>query len=285
MPAKTNAALSLSQLPVAVALWTALLVGSFISPRASGQQQTASVAQTIGVSSRTTSESPAATLNQFCKAVRAMDWESEFLCYTESRRSRFTYFVIRGIDELGGEVDLTEKATALVSEFEIPNEAFTNFPSMRSENASRSTVDFQIELDRRLDEWRSEIYPKVKNWPEFIKRLQPILVENHSRHTNDSTHPSQTGIVSHFNFHYFERAKNLTISEDQAEATTVAIVRDPNWQPMEENKSSDSTASYGTQIGKTFMQLVKGRNIRRAEEKIRLIFEANEWRVESVPFR
>ncbi len=190
----------------------------FSKPAASGQQQAASVPQTITVSSRATSETPVATLNQFCKAVRAMDWESEFLCYTESRRSRFTYFVIRGIDELAGEADLTEKSHCTRARVRNPQRGLHQLSIHALRKCVTLLCRFPIELDRRLTEWRDEIYPKVKNWPEFIKRLQPILVENHSRHTNDTTHPSQTGIVSHFNFHYFERAKNLTISNDQAEA-------------------------------------------------------------------
>ena len=231
--------------------------------------------------------SPAATLKTFSAAVKAEDWVNEFLCYSHSLRSRFSYLLIRSMDELSGEHDLMEKVQTIIAEHSIPDEAFTNYPSMRSSHAQFTAEQHQAELKRRLEKWREEVYPQIKDWPKLIQQLQPLLLENYNRHSNDVTHPSQSGIVPHLRFHYYAPAFDLLLSKDKAEASIVAIVRDPTWQPMEQAPSdlSNNQNTFSDRLMLKLMKFIEGPNIRRPKEQTFLIREENQWRIDAVPYR
>lgn len=244
-------------------------------------------AQTAERPSTEAFSSPQKTLDRFDKAVRAEKWREEYLSYSHSLRSRFTYFLIRAVDELSSENDLMLKASQALQEQGVPDEAFTNYTSLRAVNQSITPEEFQQQLQQRLDRWKNEIYPKVAQWSELIEDLQPLLSENHKRHELDPTHPSQTGIIRHFNFHYYEPATDLTFSQRKAQAKIVAIVRDPNWESVEDpNAKADvKQASFIDRFSAKITRLVSGSNIRRPPENVQLIFEDNEWRIDSIPYR
>jgi len=230
---------------------------------------------------------PKTTLEQFCNAVRQQDWEMEYRCSSNSLRSRFTYMLIRSIDELSGEQDLMENATFILTQHAIPDEAFTSYPSLRSTNNQITPEEFQKELQNRLKNWRTEIFPKVKDWPKIIQQIQPLLNENYDRHSHDLTHPSQSGIVRHLRFHYYATPFDLSISQQKAEASIVAIVRDPDWQPLESepDPAETKTKTFGERFTQKIAKLMEGPNIRRPTAKVQLILEESEWRVEVIPYR
>lgn len=229
-------------------------------------------------------DSPSTTLNTFCTAVRKKDWEQEYRCYSDSLRSRFSYFLIRSIDELSDEQDVTQ-VHQLILQHAIPEQAFADYPTMRSSNDTLSEEEFQTELNSRLVKWQTDVYPKVKDWPKLISQLQPLLRKNFERHASDITHRSQTGIVRHFDYHYFDRPKQLTLLDGKAEASVVAIVRDPDVfqdeQIIEDNKIKSAREIMQVKL----TQLLQGPNLRRPEQKILLILEEKEWRIDAVPYR
>lgn len=258
---------------VLTALWVSLSTMLFA--------QTAERRATEGFSS------PQKTLDTFSEAVRAEKWREEYLSYSHSLRSRFTYFLIRAVDELSSENDLMLKASQKLQEHGVPDEAFTNYTSLRAVNQSITPEEFQQQLQQRLDRWKNEIYPKVAQWPELIEDLQPLLSENNKRHKLDPTHPSQTGIIRHFNFHYYEPATDVTFSQRKAQAKIVAVVRDPDWESVENPhaKAEVEKPSFIDRFSAKISRLVSGSNIRRPPGNVQLIFEDNEWRIDSIPYR
>lgn len=271
------------QLPLPVAIIFCLLIPA----SSSAQWPTFSRSKPKPIPVELKFHTPEATLEQFCKAVCQQDWELEYRCYSNELRSRFTYMLLRSIDELSGEKDLMASASSILKQYEIPDEAFTSYPSLRSTNQRISADEHQRELQNRLSQWSTEIYPKVNDWPKIITHLQPLLTENYNRHSYDTTHPSQSGLVHHLSFHFYALPSDLSTSEQTAEASIVAIVRDPDWQPLEHepDPTQAQSVSFSEQLKQNFVKLLEGPNIRRPKAKAQLILEESEWRVAVIPYR
>jgi|LakMenEpi03Aug12_release.lakeMendotaPanAssembly.Ray.scaffolds.fasta_scaffold00821_35 hypothetical protein len=229
-------------------------------------------------------DSPSTTLDTFCTAVRKKDWEQEYRCYSHSLRSRFSYFLIRSLDELDNQQDITQVHQMIV-QHAIPEQIFLDYPTMRSSNATLSAEEFQKELNNRLIKWRTEVYPKVKDWPKLIRQLQPLLRRNFERHADDMTHCSQTGIVRHLDYHYFDRPKQLKVLDGKAEASIVAIVRDPDVFQDESTNDDKEINTIQEIMQVKLTKFLQGPNLRRPAEKIQLISEEKEWRISAVSYR
>ncbi len=232
-------------------------------------------------------DTPQKTLDTFCEAVRTENWQAEYLTYSNMLRSRFTYMLIRAVDELCNEADLMEKASQTLELHKVPDEAFTNFPALRSVNQALTPEEFQQELQNRLNHWKKDIFPKVEHWPELISELQPLLIENYQRHETNPTHLSQTGFVQHFRFHYFEAATDLTLSPQKAKANIIAVVRDASWESTEMEGEAESVeqASFVDRLKGKISAAFYGKRIRRPKESVQLILEDSEWRIDSIPYR
>jgi hypothetical protein len=264
------------------------MIFCFLIPASSSAQwPTFSRSKPKSIAAELKFHTPEATLEQFCHAVRKQDWELEYRCYSNELRSRFTYMLLRSIDELSDEQDLMESALSILKQYEIPYEAFTRYPSLRSTNQRISADEHQRELQNRLSEWSTEIFPKVKDWPKIIRQLQPLLTENYNRHSYDTTHPSQSGLVHHLSFHFYTLPSDVSILEQTAEASIVAIVRDPDWQPLEPEPEPTQvkSISFSERLKQNFVRLLEGSNIRRPQAKAQLILEEAEWRVAVIPYR
>jgi hypothetical protein len=205
-------------------------------------------------------------------------------CYSHSLRSRFSYFLIRSLDELDNQQDITQVHQMIV-QHAIPEQIFLDYPTMRSSNATLSAEEFQKELNNRLIKWRTEVYPKVKDWPKLIRQLQPLLRRNFERHADDMTHCSQTGIVRHLDYHYFDRPKQLKVLDGKAEASIVAIVRDPDVFQDESTNDDKEINTIQEIMQVKLTKFLQGPNLRRPAEKIQLISEEKEWRISAVSYR
>lgn len=239
--------------------------------------------------------SPQATAGRFVTAVNNQNWRDEYECYSAAQQSRFTYFVLLSTRELNESQDLLPELQSILQGHSFPLELLDRFPSQRldlsnivDQDEIQLAIQDQQEKTRKQQElWAREVQPMNINWAKLIEQLQPLLVENYRRHSKDSL-VVQTGIAHHLGFHRFDRVSKIVLSGNRAEGSVVAIISDPKIE-MEESvrgSANQGTARFATLVDRGLKNVgIRDKRVKRKPEKIAFVLEADDWKIDSVPFR
>ncbi len=242
-------------------------------------------------------ETPEATIRTFRNAVKHRRWRDEYECYTGTQQAQFTYHLMVSTREISDSKDLAPKVARLFQDFQIPSGLLNRFPSMRVDlGANLDDQQIQAVLDAqaserklRMERWQQEVQPLNIDWAGLIDELQPIFLKNYARHKN-THHPSQSGIVSHLDYHTFDAVKDLEIRHDTAKGMIVARLRDTNALVQDEVASGTWNP---TSHGKSALANLKDRllpvslraHTEREASEISFIRQPDGWKIAMVSFR
>jgi hypothetical protein len=240
-------------------------------------------------------ETPQATADYWVRAVKKHNWREEYACYAGAQQAKFTLQVMISTRELNDSHDLAIELERILQKFSFPSNMLDDFPSLRVDLSNLSDpCEIQSGIDDRnekrqlqLIRWQREVQPLNIDWGRMIGELQPLFTESYKRHLHD-LHPSNTGIAHHLGFHLFDRASIVIVDGNLAHGSIVAIVRDPN---VLVDSDVGGPEPKGLTTSSTFWDrcfqftLIRPRRVKRPPEEIRLVRQADGWKIDSVPFR
>lgn len=235
---------------------------------------------------------PQDTLRIFRRAVRESDWRQEFECYAETLQVRFSYMIVQATRELIDEPLLAKQANEALEKHDVPLKTLDSFPSLRQSGRETEPNDFQLILNRRLAQWRRDVFPNGSNWPELIAELQPLLLENYRRHQHESLHPCQNGIVMQLGYHLYLAESEMQVQGDSVRGFIVAEVRDTAGMEISEQDSSgvraDADLELDSEQSRWLTRLVsyfEPVRVMRPKAPVALIRIKSEWKIETIPYR
>jgi hypothetical protein len=235
---------------------------------------------------------PQDTLRIFRRAVRESNWRQEFECYAETLQVRFSYMIVQATRELIDEPQLAKQANEALEKHDIPLKTLDSFPSLRQSGRETDATEFQLILNRRLAQWRRDVFPNGSNWPELIEELQPLLLENYRRHQNEALHPCQNGIVMQLGYHLYLAESEMQVQGDSVRGFIVAEVRDTTGMEISEQDSSGVRAGDDLELdsgrSRWLTRLVsyfEPIRVMRPKAPVALVRIKSEWKIETIPYR
>jgi hypothetical protein len=240
--------------------------------------------------------SPQSTFNCFRAAVKDRVWCDEFACYSPRLQAKFTYHIVMATRELADSEDLKSRAETIIQQHGLPADVLDLFPSLKTDLSHfESEASIQLKLANQqqalqvnLDRWALDFFPLDVDWSSVICKLQPLFEENVHRN-QEPLHPSQNGIVSHLDYHLYDRVWKMTITEARAVGLVVERLRDPSIELMVDEKSTNRLSqAWKSSIfhwrNFTSLDAWQGR-VGREPARVELIKQADGWKLDSVPGR
>ena len=138
-------------------------------------------------------DSPAAAYRAFRQAQAALDWSSEYLCYTPREQAHFSHTVIVTALYLEFQSDLYLQVESALEQHGLSDTDFEGFwpknvyEIVEEATPAKSPDHFEIEYKARIDRWQREVVPKIRDCAGLIATLQPIIREGARRSSELST--------------------------------------------------------------------------------------------------
>lgn len=291
---------SISWKRILLGLAASLFIGAGASLLFINQEYTASTPLATAVVIDRCFDTPKATLRHFRNAVSERNWRDEYNCYSDKLKARFTYLVVICAREMSDSKDLAAKLGIALQKFRLPADVLDQYPSLRSDVIVDSGFDEQQrerevkELDRKrelqLESWSKQVYSRDIDWGGLIAELQPLYFENFQRHVGDFQHPSQYGIVWHFNCHTFDPLSLPKIHADRSAGIIIACRRDDPHAIADEKVAADDEhdSPLLQLIGFAWGKLWSFEAWDQGEkhlETISLVRLNDGWKIDAVPYR